>query len=937
MTTEYFNVRNGFSVGEDTFTVEASTGDVVVGGNLTVNGTTTTLNTTQLEIEDNIIVLNKNVTGNPTLDAGIAIERGQGTDAALTWNETTDKWEQNRGGTTTVIPVSTTELAEGSNQYFTAQRAVDAVEAAGYATETQVNIKLNSADFTSTADSWLGTKSTTNLAEGTNKYYTDARVRTEINAGNPGSFVNLTASGNVELLADTVIVGDDTVTGYQGLEFNTLGKTAHLVIDHTTGKLIYSKDNTTWTPIAQSTTELAEGTNLYYTDARVGNYLSVNSWATQEYVGVQVANLIASAPSALNTLNELATALGNDANFATTVTTALGTKLATADFSSTANSWLSGKTTSNLSEGTNLYYTDTRARGSVSGGTGISYNNTTGVITNTITQYTDALARGAISAGTGVGYDSGTGIISIGQSVATSANPAFAGITAGNLTVGVATDNSIVSTDTNGNITLAPNGTGNLTTTFNDGGNLTNNRNYVFGAVRNATQLAAGDIGFGNLRGISLDNSSATTKRPGIMIRSYGGGLTSGAPRSTIGTEAARGTAAVPVLLNSGDVFGEWVGNGYTSTGWSNEIATASPAIARFATAEAWDSGTAKVGSRFQVVLMPASTTYSLANLRQVLDISPDTFNTTSDLYTLKNKSNTTNLTLSSTGDLVVTGDVRVNGNNIQGSGGLNAIDLTSANTLTTVRANATLLNTAADVTYASISGTGQTFTSTGRTNLIRTTPGTGLLLRQQTANADPANNDEIDFRLGVAGTSTSSDWARFDGTYKSSGDHEIGMSVSTDSFVTNTDKIYIGSRASTKIRATPAGGGTASDILAISDAKILNNRPHRGAVTTATLARGGTYTPAAGTNNFIELTLTTGTDPTYIDVDNLTVAGEGGHQAILVYNNSGSTIGVGDLRIRNNGTQISDTKVVIPVGGRIIATVYCIGNYASCEIMDAA
>jgi hypothetical protein len=39
-------------------------------------------------------------------------------------------------------------------------------------------------------------------------------------------------------------------------------------------------------------------------------------------------------------------------------------------------------TTTNIAEGTNLYYTDARARAALSAGTGISYNNTTGVITN---------------------------------------------------------------------------------------------------------------------------------------------------------------------------------------------------------------------------------------------------------------------------------------------------------------------------------------------------------------------------------------------------------------------------------------------------------------------------------------------------------------------------------------------------------------------------
>jgi hypothetical protein len=49
----------------------------------------------------------------------------------------------------------------------------------------------------------------------------------------------------------------------------------------------------------------------------------------------QLNNLIDSAPTALDTLNELAAALGDDANFATTVTTALGTKAVPADITPT--------------------------------------------------------------------------------------------------------------------------------------------------------------------------------------------------------------------------------------------------------------------------------------------------------------------------------------------------------------------------------------------------------------------------------------------------------------------------------------------------------------------------------------------------------------------------------------------------------------------------
>ena len=53
----------------------------------------------------------------------------------------------------------------------------------------------------------------------------------------------------------------------------------------------------------------------------------LSTYATQTYVGTQISNLVAAAPSTLDTLNELAAALGNDANYAATITTALGTKV----------------------------------------------------------------------------------------------------------------------------------------------------------------------------------------------------------------------------------------------------------------------------------------------------------------------------------------------------------------------------------------------------------------------------------------------------------------------------------------------------------------------------------------------------------------------------------------------------------------------------------
>lgn len=82
---------------------------------------------------------------------------------------------------------------------------------------------------------------------------------------------------------------------------------------------------------------------------------------------------------------------------------------------------------SQVTENTNLYYTDTRARLALSGSTGISYNNTTGAISSTITQYTDALARAAFSETvTGLDYSSATGVLSTtaGYGIPTTASQA---------------------------------------------------------------------------------------------------------------------------------------------------------------------------------------------------------------------------------------------------------------------------------------------------------------------------------------------------------------------------------------------------------------------------------------------------------------------------------------------------------------------------------
>ena len=90
-----------------------------------------------------------------------------------------------------------------------------------------------------------------------------------------------------------------------------------------------------------------------------------SNFATESYVTSAIDNLVNAAPSTLDTLNELAAALGDDANFSTTITNTIATKLAITAFDGKFDSALANKTTDDITEGSNLYYTSTRVEGVV--------------------------------------------------------------------------------------------------------------------------------------------------------------------------------------------------------------------------------------------------------------------------------------------------------------------------------------------------------------------------------------------------------------------------------------------------------------------------------------------------------------------------------------------------------------------------------------------
>ena len=111
-------------------------------------------------------------------------------------------------------------------------------------------------------------------------------------------------------------------------------------------------------------------------------------------------------------------------------------------------------TTTNINEGTNLYYTDTRARGAISAGTAITYDNTTGVVTNAAPDQIVALTGAGTTTISGT-YPNFT-ITSADSKVGDVVGPASAtdnAIARYDTTTGKLIQNSLVIVDDTGSVT----------------------------------------------------------------------------------------------------------------------------------------------------------------------------------------------------------------------------------------------------------------------------------------------------------------------------------------------------------------------------------------------------------------------------------------------------------------------------------------------------
>jgi hypothetical protein len=241
-------------------------GGLTVNGNLTVTGETTYINTTTLNIGDNIITLNADLPNDtaPSQNTGILINRGSAFDVSLRFNETNDEWEfTNDGSAYTTLATKVSDLTNDSN--FAALTDISATGDISYDNATGVISFNNTSNFititdisatgdisydsatgvisfnnttgfitsfseTDTLTSVTGRgNSTTNTAEfggltvgGTSVALAGANISTFTNDSNFISRAGISATGDISYSSATGVISFNNSSGYITAESDTL-------------------------------------------------------------------------------------------------------------------------------------------------------------------------------------------------------------------------------------------------------------------------------------------------------------------------------------------------------------------------------------------------------------------------------------------------------------------------------------------------------------------------------------------------------------------------------------------------------------------------------------------------------------------------------------------------------------------------------------------
>ncbi len=203
---------------------------VTIGGNLTVNGTVSYINTEQLYVEDNIIMLNATFSGTPTVNAGLEVNRGNQTNSTLLWDESLDLWTAGLSGSTTPIILNAgTGLTKSG-----ATLSIELNSLAG------TGLTQNGSQLSVNLNSLAGT----GLTQNGSQLSVDSSTLAGSGLTSNGGVLSVNASNGLSIDGDDIVLGgtfsqDTLIEAYGwGLEINNFSDiiftgTAASVIDFT--------------------------------------------------------------------------------------------------------------------------------------------------------------------------------------------------------------------------------------------------------------------------------------------------------------------------------------------------------------------------------------------------------------------------------------------------------------------------------------------------------------------------------------------------------------------------------------------------------------------------------------------------------------------------------------------------------------------------------
>ena len=307
--------------------------------------------------------------------------------------------------------ILTTDVSEGTNQYFTNERVDDRVsalivggtnvtatydDAAGTLTlaSTDTNTtysvqdgELSQNNFTTTLKDKLDAIEASATAD-----QTDAEIRAAVEAATDSNVFTDADHSKLNGIEATADVTDATNVAAAGAVMESDSTTAAMsfVIDEDN----MASNSATKVPTQQSVKAYTDARETAITTA-YQSYADQAEVDAKSYADTEIAALVDSSPAAMNTLNELAAALGDDANFSTTVTNSIATKLALAG----------GTMSGNIAMGGN----------DITGGGDATFTNFNG--TATYAKYADLAERYAADAT----YEEGTVMAFGGEAEVTSA------------------------------------------------------------------------------------------------------------------------------------------------------------------------------------------------------------------------------------------------------------------------------------------------------------------------------------------------------------------------------------------------------------------------------------------------------------------------------------------------------------------------------------